>query len=216
MRRFVLQGLAGGLVTTTLAFGPTPAVAVATPTMNGAGVWGGTVSLVRYPCVGGCSFSFTGTFGGEMDVFDGNHLPLYQATWPSGSQLTGQLQASGTYTESCGFLPFVSPLNGSASGSFTVSGGTLMQNGTVLGTAILTGGFAWTRIGGIVLVSSTTPLSLENGGGTVLATAQTAAVGFAVMGPPVEPTSAEPLPPNCANEQPIWAVIGGELTQADG
>jgi len=216
MNRLRLSALGVTVMLTGMIRWGTAPVSAASPFMDGAGTWEGIVSFGFYPCDGGCPFTFTGTFAGAIAVFDSSHVPLWQATWPSGSPMTGQLQVSGTYSESCGFLPFVSPLDGTATGTFTISGGTLTQDGKAAGTAVLTGGWAESRVGPVMQLSSTTPLTLEDGAGTVLAVAQTAAVGAGVMGPPVEPVSAMPLPPNCANEQPVSAFVGGEMTQADG
>lgn len=215
-RRKLLAGaMVMALILLSRATTAVPAAA-ATTFFDGGGAWGGTLSIPRYPCPGGCSsVSFSGYFSGEMNVFDTNHLPMYQAVFPPSASLTMNLQVSLNYSEDCGSLPFVSPVDGFANGTYTITGGTLFQNGTPMGAAQLTGGFAWTRIGTIGLVG-TTSMSLENGGGTVLASTAVEGLGLAIMGPPLESVSDMPLPPNCAHEVPVTIAVSGIQGQEDG
>jgi len=174
----------------------------------GSGTWSGTAYLPLYPCPGGCSTTFTGSFQGSMTVLDASGVPTYEATWPSGS--TSNLSAGPfTYTESCGTVAALPPDAGSASGPFSISGGVLTLDGRVVGTATLTGTFGWQRTENAVTVGAT-GVTLWNGN-TAIASASDAGAGAGVMGPPVWPVGA--LPPSCANIEPVTVAVAGNYVQ---
>jgi hypothetical protein len=201
------------LLTVTSGTLAPPAQAAATSLVGAAG-WGGVAALPMYPCSSGCTFSFSGYFAGSVVALDASGVPTYTAVWPGvTSTLQANLQAGLiTYSEDCGFIPFAPPLTGNATGPFTVSGGVLEQGGAVVGTAQLQGTFTWSRTGTVVLVTLSA-VELLNGGGTVLATAQSAGEGVAMFGPPVEQPAALPLPPNCAHEVPVTVAVVGTYAQ---
>src|SRR5579884_1109310 len=106
----------------------------ATTLMNGGGTWAGTAFLYRFPCPSGCSATFNGYFGGAINVTDGNHIPLYQAVWPSDASLTMNLTVPVNYSDQCGSVPLITPIDGFASGTFTITGGVVSANGAVIGS----------------------------------------------------------------------------------
>jgi hypothetical protein len=190
-----------------------PVQAAATSLVGGAG-WGGVTTLPLYPCTSGCTVNFSGYFAGSITALDASGIPTYTAVWPgTTSTLQANLQAGSiTYSEDCGSIPFAPPLTGSATGPFVVSGGVLEQGGAVVGTAQLRGTFTWSRTGAVVLVTLSAVV-LMNGGGTVVATAQSAGEGVALFGPPAEQPAALPLPPNCAHEVPVTVAVVGTYAQ---
>jgi hypothetical protein len=125
-----------------------------------------------------------------------------------GGDVAEPLRWPHTYNEPCGFAPAL-PDSGTASGPFSISGGVLTLGGTVVGTATLSGNFAWARtLAGVTI--SVTNVSLANGGNTV-ATTSGVGVGAGVFGPPIPAPGA--LPPSCANEEPVSVAVMGTYSQ---
>ena len=203
------------LLTCTSGLGALPAAA-ATTSLVGGGMWALVVTLPQYPCVFGCAVTASGYFTGSITALDANNHPTYVATWSAGT--TPNLQAGPlTYNESCGSIPFAPPQTGSASGSFTITGGTLKPaspGGST--TAQLTGWIDVARFGGAVVNITVSNVQLLDGGNTMLATAQSAGVAPGLFGWPI-PTVAEmesnPLPPNCANEEAVSVAVVGTYAQ---
>jgi len=221
MRRSVLVSgvLAAGLSMVTTAPAAVAASTLPPLTLVGGGSWAGMVPLSLYPCTGLCSFTMTGEFSGAIQALDSNQHPTYTAAWPgSVGSFVGNLQVtSDNYTESCGSLPFVSPLTGSATGTFTISGGALVPaspSGSTI--AQLTGTVQVSRLGGAFLLLTMSGVALKDGGGAVLATASGAGEGVGFFLLPVETASeleSNPLPPNCANFASVTVPVAGTYVQ---
>jgi hypothetical protein len=210
--KYRLRSVVGVFV---VAMIPTHATA-ATTSLDGGGAWTGIVSLSQYPCPFACSVTFNGYFTGSITALDASNNPMYNAIWAAGT--TPNLQAGPlTYSESCGSIPFAPPQSGSATGSFTITGGLLKPaspNGSSI--AQLTGSIALGRFDGVLLNITVSNVQLLDGNGTVLATAQTSGAAPGFFGWPI-PTVPElmtnPLPPNCANEEAVSVAVLGSYVQ---
>ncbi len=163
------------------------------------GVWQGVISLTVFPCPGGgsCDGSFSGSLAGTAAGLDSNGHP-FVVTWPdpTGIVMPTNLSATFLYSEQC-------PIGatGTASGSFTLTGGLVDDNGTVTHDGTMTGEFGWLRLGLVVVVQTTG--GVLTGDGQTLSTEQTIGVGSGAFAP----TS---IPSTCANVETISAhVVGG-------
>jgi hypothetical protein len=121
----------------------------------------------------------------------------FVVVWPdptSTGTLTN-LSATFVYSEVC-------PLgvNGSAGGSFTLTGGYVDDNGTISHDGVMTGNFGWLRAGVAIVVQ--TNGGVLTGGGKTLATQQTIGVGGGAFVPVAAPST-------CLNVQAVTAQIIG-------
>jgi len=223
VRRRVVLGLAAAVLVVGAAL-PTTAHA-GSVILTGGGGWALVVNLPGYPCPGGCSFNASGEFGGTIEAVDEGTIPtptpkvLYTATWPGGvSNFLGDLSLGTVgYSESCATEPFISPLSGAATGTFTISGGRLQPPSPGGSTvAQLTGSFSMGRSADALMLLTMYPVTLEDGSGVALASATAVGRGVGVFTVPVETLAqyeANPLPPNCANFQAVSVPVAGTYVQ---
>jgi hypothetical protein len=211
MRRRVRLLFGVAVLASGIGLLPRPAFAVS-PMMTGGGVWGGTVTLLQYPCLNGCAFTgFSGWFAGSMQVVNAAGMPTYTAVWPSGAGMNLTMGPGGAYKEpDCGLVPGGIPMTGTATGTFTVSGGTMLLNGAVVGVASLTGSFAYSRTAMAFLIE-TTNVALQNNGTTVATS--TGGIGGGVVGPPIEGAGDLPMPPSCSHIVVVTMAMAGTYTQ---
>ena len=134
-----------------------PAYAVTTTT--GGGLFAGTVTLGVFPCTNCINGQFAGTVdlaltGLATATMSGLQVP-YVAYWAAQSQ---NASALFNFDDTCaaGQPANLPPLIGTASGTFTVTGGHVSVAGQAFQGATLTGDLNWTRVG----VSARLTLSL--------------------------------------------------------
>jgi len=139
--RLVCAGLAVALIGVAI-----PAVGAATTT-SGTGTFTGAVSLPSFPC-GTCN---SGTLSGQVALtlsgMSASNVP-YTAAWPAPLPPSTNVTASFAYSESCLDQPDgTPPLQGTAGGTFNLTGGTAIVGGQLMADAVLTGNINWTRDG---------------------------------------------------------------------
>ncbi len=143
-------------------------------TMTSGAELDGTVTLSSFPCIAsyppGCSATFVGTLRGTVSGLDVAGHP-YAVTFPDpagGSVTSPNITASLGYDDVCAAWPIVVPPSGEGGGTFTVTGGLLIDNGVVSHGAQLSGGFGWIRDG--TAASFGLSSGAVSSGGTTVAT----------------------------------------------
>src|SRR5579884_597163 len=168
-----------------------PQTASAAP---GVGVWQGTLTLGAFPCPGGgtCSGTFSGSLAGSIAGLDAAGHP-FVVIWPdpSAPSTLADLAASFTYSEACPF-----GATGGATGTFSLSGGYVDDDGVVSHDGAMSGQFGWLRVGLTVAIS--TSGGVVTGAGQTLATQQTIGEGVGAFVPLT-------VPGNCLDIQSLTA-----------
>jgi hypothetical protein len=139
-------------------------------TATGTGTLAGTGVQTTFPCInagtGGCPGTFTGAAGLSlsgvgMGVINGLPAP-YAAVW---TPALGNFSLPFSGLDNCNVPNGVPPILSTLSGTFALSGGTLVYSGGVLAGATLTGNATLTRAGaGVAVVLGN--LSITSGLGT--------------------------------------------------
>lgn len=198
-RRLGWRALVGGVAAMVLGIAGPPTASAAPE----AGGWQGVLTLSMFPCPGGgsCPGSFSGSLAGSVAGVDTVGHP-FVVVWPDPSSATPNatnLTASFSYSEAC-------PLGatGGATGSFSLTGGYVDDNGVVAHNAAMTGQFTWLRAGLVVAIS--TAGGVVTGGGQTLATQQTIGEGAGAFVPLT-------VPGNCLNIQSLIAQVTGAFAQ---
>lgn len=127
----------------------TPAVRAST---TGGGVFTGTAALPQFPC-DSCAGSLVGTASLQITGESVSGNP-FTAEWPDPTAGGGVLGAAGNLTASFAYSELCLPpigvtptLDGSASGSFEISGGLLQLGAATKHGAVLAGTFSWLLVG---------------------------------------------------------------------
>lgn len=122
----------------------------AVTTTTGGGELSGTVTLWQFPCTNCINGQFSGTVelglaGVASTTVGGVQVP-YVAYWAAQSQ---NASAIFNFDDTCtvGQPTDIPPLTGTASGTFTVTGGQVTVAGQTLQGATLAGDLDWTRVG---------------------------------------------------------------------
>jgi len=163
-----------------------------------------TATVDRFPCIiPYCSGTLGGTGTAVVSGLSTTSQP-FLATWPNPKAATPLANTTGSLFDMVDFCPTtaapVPSTTGSGSGSFVLTGGLLVYQGTQQAGATLTGNFSWLRVAGslVVTVSGATVVApngtvvavegslLEGPGtGTWAVTPATAGCGAPLTGPTV-------------------------------
>lgn len=160
-----------------------PLVASSAPAVTGPLSLHGAVLLDEFPCLpgAGCTGTFLGQASGVVTGTDvsGAH---FVATFPdpTSAVAAANLQASYGYSESC--AAGLIPPTGTATGTFELHGGMLVEGGVVSHGATVSGGFGWLRAGTAVVIS-TSATTLQTSSGTVVASGAFAGEGSGLFLP---------------------------------
>jgi hypothetical protein len=137
-------------------------------TTTGGGSLAGTLTFGSgYPCSGCTGGAISATVVASLSGLPQSGL-AYTATWPDPRTPppgAGNFQAGFVYTNQCDVTEPVPPLRGFGSGSFTLSGGLLVVNGTAYDNATLSGNFSWQWQGGTTMAITLTGLNITGGSG---------------------------------------------------
>lgn len=167
--------IAATVMLTTTVLWTVPARA----SISGGGEFQATVTLAPDPCAGQCSLSISGWFRGSFSGLEVG-TAVYTAVFPDPTGgvtavLAGNLTDNAVVTDNCPLGDGQPAVTESSTGTFTVSGGALVDsNGNVLEQGIkLTAGWHWTGavVGSVVVnVVGTSGSSLTDALGHVIAT----------------------------------------------
>lgn len=162
--RFAIELLA--IVIATLA-----TASSASASTTGGGVFVGTVSLPSFPCSNCTGALFQGTASltlSGMATLSLSGVPMpYVAVWAADP---GNASAVMSYDENCisGQPGDTPPPEGTASGTFVITGGLLSLAGGPLLSATLTGSLSWLRVGlAAQMTVSDLAITAPTGGSTV-------------------------------------------------
>lgn len=139
---------AGMLVAATSALSSTSVEA----SISGGGQFQGSLTIPTDPCPVQCPLAFTGTFRGSLSGIEvGTHL--YTAVFPDPrggiqSLMVANLSAGALVSDNCPLGLTTPPLTEQASGSFTVTGGALVDTGggVVQSGISFSAGWTWTGV----------------------------------------------------------------------